>query len=173
MMKKISRFFVSILLVALLFPGISQALCIDVGAEFPDISLPTIDGKTVSIKDFRGKIVLLAFWASWCPRCREELIFLEGIYRSNPDVVVLAVNQESQNLSNTHLENLKKLLEEWRIDYPVLLDRDLKAWSALCINALPTSVILDKKGMVRFAEPNYYWESQEKIGKVLQELKNE
>jgi peroxiredoxin len=154
-----------------LLPGAATALCVEVGKPIPDVTLPDIDGKSVSLDSFRGKIVLLAFWASWCPRCEEELTFLEGIYKTSGDIVVLAINQESQNISRAHLDRIRGALKEWKIDFPVLIDRDLQAWDRFCINALPTSIILDGKGIVRYAEANYYWATQDRIAEVIREIR--
>jgi len=151
----------------------AHALCVEVGKPVPDVSLPQLDGGSLSLSALRGKIVLLAFWASWCPRCEEELTFLQGVYKGSPDIVVVAINQESQNISKAHMERIRKSIRDWKIDFPVLVDRNLDAWNAFCINALPTSVILDKKGIVRFAEANYYWATQEKLAEVILQIRSE
>lgn len=167
------RFAMLALVISSLLPVAASALCVEVGKPVHDVTLPTIDGQNVTLSSFRGKIVLLAFWASWCPRCEEELTFLQGIYKSNPDIVVLAINQESQNISRAHIERIRKTLKEWKIDFPVLIDRNLDAWNAFCINALPTSIIIDPKGKVRFAEANYYWATQDKIADVIAGIRKE
>ena len=166
-MRGSAHFAVLAILLAALLPGPAAALCVEIGKPVPDVTLPTIDGRSVSINSYNGKIVLLAFWASWCPRCEEELTFLQGVYKTSGDIVVLAINQESQNISRAHLERIRTTLKEWKIDFPVLLDRNLDAWNAFCINALPTSIILDGKGTVRWAEANYYWATQDKIAEVI------
>ncbi len=149
----------------------AQALCLDSGQEAPGFTIEDIDGKPVSLSDYEGKVVLLAFWASWCPRCMEELAFLQGLYTGlSKELVVLAINQETQNLSPAHVAKLKDEVTSLGIQFPILLDKNLDVWKSYCINALPTSVILDRKGAVRFAEPNYYWASQKKIKEVLSEL---
>lgn len=163
---------VAICVLALSLPAApAYPLCVEVGKPIPDVSLPSLGGKKVNLSDFKGKIVLLAFWASWCPRCEEELTFLQGVYKTSPDIVVVAINQESQNVSKTHLDRIKTTLKDWKIDFPVLIDTNLDAWNALCINALPTSIILDKKGVVRYAEANYYWASQDKFADVIQNIR--
>jgi len=154
-------------------PVAASALCVDVGKAVPEVTLPTIDGQSVTLSSFRGKIVLLAFWASWCPRCVEELTFLQGVYKMSPDITVLAINQESQNISRAHIDRIRKTLKESKIDFPVLIDRNLDAWNAFCINALPTSIIVDPKGKVRFAEPNYYWATQDKIADIIAQIRKE
>jgi len=159
------------LALSVILPVAASALCVDVGKPVPDVILPSIDGKSVSLNSFKGKIVLLAFWASWCPRCEEELTFLQGVYKTSGDIVVLAINQESQNISSAHVDRIRKALQEWKIDFPVLLDRNLDAWNGFCINALPTSIILDGKGIVRYAEANYYWATQDRIAEVIREIR--
>ncbi len=146
-------------------------LCVEVGKPIPDVALPSLAGEKVALSNFRGKIVLIAFWASWCPRCEEELTFLQGVYKTSPDIVVVAINQESQNVSKAHLDRIRRTLGDWKIDFPVLIDRNLDAWNAFCINALPTSIVLDKKGVVRYAEANYYWASQDKFADVIQAIR--
>ncbi len=156
----------------LLIAAPAYPLCVEVGKPIPEVSLPSLGtGEKVALSEFKGKIVLLAFWASWCPRCEEELMFLQGVYKTSPDIVVVAINQESQNVSKAHLDRIRTTLADWKIDFPVLLDRNLDAWNAFCINALPTSIILDKKGIVRHAEANYYWATQDKFADVIQAIR--
>lgn len=169
MSRKISTF--ALALAICLSPLPARALCVEIGKTVPDVTLPSLDERPVSLENFRGKIVLLAFWASWCPRCKEELTFLQGVHKTSPDIVVIAINQESQNVSKVHVDRIRSTLSDWRIDFPVLLDRDLNAWNTFCINALPTSIILDKKGTVRWAEANYYWASQDSIARVIQTIR--
>jgi peroxiredoxin len=170
-MSRTIRFTALVLALFAILPVAASALCVEVGKPAPDVTLPTIDGQNVTLSSYRGKIVLLAFWASWCPRCIEELTFLQGIYKMSPDITVLAINQESQNISRAHIERIRKTLKESKIDFPVLIDRNLDAWNTFCINALPTSIILDPKGTVRFAEPNYYWATQDKIADIIAEIR--
>ena len=172
-MSRTIRFTALVLVLFAMLPVAASALCVEVGKTVPDVTLPTIDGQNVTLSSFRGKIVLLAFWASWCPRCVEELTFLQGVYKMSPDIAVLAINQESQNISRAHIDRIRKTLKESKIDFPVLVDRNLDAWNAFCINALPTSVIVDPKGTVRFAEPNYYWATQDKIADIIGEIRKE
>jgi len=172
-MSRTLRFTALILALFAILPVAASALCVEVGKPVADLTLPTIDGKNVSLSSYRGKIVLLAFWASWCPRCVEELTFLQGIYKTSPDITVLAINQESQNISRAHIDRIRKTLKESKIDFPVLIDQNLDAWNTFCINALPTSIIVDPKGTIRFAEPNYYWATQDKIAEIIAEIRKE
>jgi peroxiredoxin len=173
-----ARVHLSVLLVLVLCAGLllggarfGHAVCVEVGQEAPEFTMGDIDGNPVTLSALRGKVVLLTFWASWCPRCMEELAFLQGLYTGySGKLEVLAVNQETQNLSATHVAKLKEEITGLGIEFPILLDKELEVWRSYCINALPTSVILDQAGKVQFVEPNYYWASQKKIKAVLQEL---
>ncbi len=161
-------------LVVLLSCGAPAAhgLCVEVGKEIPDITLPDIDGgKVFSLASQKGKIVLVSFWASWCPRCEQELTFLEGVYKTSPDIVVVAINEESRNITKAHIDRIKRMLQDWKIDFPVLVDHTLEAWNRYCINSLPASIIIDKSGVVRYAESNYYWATQGKIAEVIQAIR--
>jgi peroxiredoxin len=160
----------SLLLMFAAIPS-AHALSVKIGEELPNVTLPTLEGESVSLNSFRGKIVLLAFWASWCPRCMDELIYLQGISKTSPDIVVVGINQESQNISRAHKDRIRKSLKEAKIDFTILVDENLDAWRTFSINALPTSIILDKKGVVRFAEPNYYWATQDKIAEIIQSIR--
>jgi thiol-disulfide isomerase/thioredoxin len=130
-----------------------------------------LDGERVSLKDYQGKVVFLAFWASWCSRCPEEIAFLKKLSaRFSDDLVVLAVNQEGEELTDTQPDHLRAAMVETQIPFPVLLDPNLETWRAYCLNALPTTVILDREGKVRFAEASFYWASEEKITQALEGL---
>ena len=156
------------LTIALSFPTLGKALSVKEGEPAPDFEITSIDGAKVKLSSFRGKVVLLAFWASWCPRCMEELAFLQGLYTGYKDkLTVLAVNQDTKNLSETHLAKLKETVKEMGLEFPILIDLEFEAWQKYGINALPTSIIVDKDGKVLFAEPNYYWASQKKIKNLL------
>lgn len=170
-MKRMATLLFVCLLALPLLSKPADALCVKIGEEVPNVTLPNIEGDNVSLQSYRGKILLLAFWASWCPRCMDELVYLQGIYKTSPDIVVLAINQESQNISRAHVERIKKSLKDSRIDFPVLIDKNLDAWNAFCISALPTSIIVDKRGIIRFAEPNYYWATQDKIAEVIKNIR--
>jgi len=149
----------------------ARALCVAPGQPAPDFSARQLDGGTVQLSDFRGKVVLVTFWSSWCSRCKEELRYLERFDKAvGGDLVVLAVNQEAEGFSVEDLRRVRSTVSEWGVRFPVLLDENLEVWEKYCLNALPTSVIVDREGRVHFAEPNFYWASEEQISGALDEL---
>jgi thiol-disulfide isomerase/thioredoxin len=111
----------------------------------PDFELPTLDGQVVSLRDFRGRPVLLNFWASWCGPCRFEMPFLENVYqmRSGEGLVVLAVNlQESP-------ERVREFVESMGISFTVLLASSPEVPLAYNIRSIPTTFFIDKNGIIR------------------------
>lgn len=146
----------------------AKALTVSAGNPAPEFELKDLDGKVVKLADYRGKVVMMAFWASWCPRCMEELAFLQGLYTGKKDqLTILAINQDTKNLSQAHVDSLRSEIKQMGLEFPVLLDTEFEVWQKYGINALPTSVVVDKEGKIVYAEPNYYWASQKKIRNVL------
>lgn len=127
-----------------------QAQIVEVSqAAASDFSLQASDGSTISLRDLRGKVVLLNFWATWCPPCKAEMPDLEALYREHGiehDFVVVGVNLQENR------ETVTKYAGEARISFPLLLDntgevsRDYYA-----VRTLPMSVIIDRDGRIRDA----------------------
>jgi len=147
------------------------ALCVAPGQPAPNFSARSLEGGTVQLSDFRGKVVLVTFWSSWCSRCQEELAYLKQFDQAvGGDLVVLAVNQEAEGFTQEDVQRVRQAVAEWGLNFPVLLDEQLAVWEKYCLNALPTSVIVDREGRVHYAEPNFYWASEDQISGALKEL---
>ena len=113
----------------------------------PDFELTASDGKIVRLKDLRGKVVLLNFWATWCPPCKAEmpdLNVLQRKYGADRDFVVLGIND---------MENAADVIafaEREGIAFPLLLDPDGRVIKDLFdVRYLPTSMIIDRDGNIR------------------------
>jgi cytochrome c biogenesis protein CcmG, thiol:disulfide interchange protein DsbE len=110
----------------------------------PDIILATLDGKAQSLDELRGKIVLINFWASWCPPCRTEMPEIQAAVQAHRDTfVVLAINNRESG------EVAQAMIDELHLSFPVLLDLDGEAASAYGVMALPTSFFVDRAGIIR------------------------
>jgi cytochrome c biogenesis protein CcmG/thiol:disulfide interchange protein DsbE len=119
-----------------------------------DFTLKDLDGVEVSLSDFSGKIIVLNFWATWCPPCREEI----------PDFI--EVNNEYKDrgvqflgVSNEDVETIKDFVEKNGINYPILVDRSniTNDWG---IRAIPTTFILSSDGTVLFKNVGMLTKSQ-------------
>lgn len=116
----------------------------------PDFSLEDLNGRTRSLKDFRGRTVLLHFWASWCEPCREEFPALKGLWRSiageekskSNDLVILAVAEDSA-------ERVAPFVSERGVEFPVLLDQYGGVMRDYGVSVIPVSVVIDGDGMIR------------------------
>ena len=111
----------------------------------PDFSLHDINGKSISLSQFRGKIVFLNIWATWCGPCRVEMPAMEKLYQKfkNESFVILAVSIDSQGESV-----VIPFLKEYGITFPILFSPDSGIMDIYMVNALPASYIIDKKGNI-------------------------
>ena len=116
-------------------------------AKAPSLRLPDLAGNAVNLKDFRGQVVLINFWASWCPPCREEMPSiwrLQNEFRGKPFRIVAV------NVDETKAEVNAFLAQQMKQDFVVLMYKGgnaLKGWE---VPAFPTTYIIDKLGRFRY-----------------------
>lgn len=126
----------------------------DTGHLAPDFTLKTLDGHTVRLSELRGKkVVLINFWATWCPPCRLEMPTMQQIYAEYKDrgFEILAVNIESDAE-----QAISDFVKELRLTFPILLDPDMKITRKFRVIGLPVSVLIDRQGIVRAKEIGYH-----------------
>ena len=119
-----------------------------VGSLAPEIQLHDLKGDTVRLSDFRGKPVLVNFWATWCVPCRTEMPLIERKYREykdSPGFVILAVDVKD----DSGIDAVRQFLAELSLTFPVLLDSEGRAETAYNILGLPTSFFIDRQGVIR------------------------
>lgn len=110
--------------------------------EAPDFTLKNLDGDDISLSSYRGKLVFLNFWATWCGPCREEMPSMQALYDDlNEDgFEIVAVNlQESQR-------TVSKFIDQNGYTFPVLLDSNGKVGGTYGARSIPTSYLIDTKG---------------------------
>ncbi|HKI87061.1 MAG TPA: TlpA disulfide reductase family protein [Thermoanaerobaculia bacterium] len=114
-----------------------------------DFKLPSLGGKSVGPEDFRGKVVLVDFWATWCGPCRLQGEILEPLYKKvhADGVQFLAVD------SGERPEVVRRFVDQRPFLYPVLLDSDSKVSDRLQIDAFPTLMIFGKSGSLVYFAP--------------------
>ena len=116
-----------------------------------DFTLTDQYGKTHKLSDYEGKVVFLNFWATWCPPCKEEMPYIEQLYKdynkNNDDVVILGVASPNLGREGSR-EHVVNFLKEQGYTFPVVLDEDGALAYQYGINAFPTTFIIDKEGYV-------------------------
>ncbi|MBT3313029.1 MAG: redoxin domain-containing protein, partial [Anaerolineae bacterium] len=112
----------------------------------PDFTLETLEGESVTLSDLRGKVVLLNFWATWCPPCRAEMPAFQEAYidYEDKDFVIVAVNATLQDNPN----DIRDFITEFGLSFPILLDAEGEANRLYQVQSLPTSFFIDKEGVI-------------------------
>lgn len=111
----------------------------------PDFELIDVDGGEHRLSDYRGKPLIINFWATWCPPCREEMPSMNRAWRKVKDTVsMLAINVGEDE------DTIFIFSADYPIDFPVLLDRSgavIREWP---VKGLPTTFVLDREGNIRY-----------------------
>ncbi len=117
------------------------------GFPAPEFSLPTFEGTTLSLSDFAGQVVVVNFWASWCPPCRAEMPAMQAVYEElvKNGVVILAVNAADQD----DPQAARRFVQELKLTFPILEDTTGSASRAYQVNALPSTYFIDKSGVIQ------------------------
>jgi peroxiredoxin len=133
-----------------------------------DFTLPDINGKKVNLSEFRGKVVLLNFWATWCGPCRAEMPSLNNLYNEFKDkgFVVLAVSVDASE------KPVKSFEKELKLSFPVLMDKNKAvSFDEYGVLGLPTTFLIDKNGvMIEKIMGEREWDSPQMKEKILKLL---
>lgn len=137
--------YVVLLFVAFLSCPFSASAAVTVGAAAPDFSLQDMQGRQVQLSDLRGKVVIVNFWATWCPPCRAEMPSMDTLYQTFKDdgLVLLAINVEEGSR-----ELVQNFLQKSAYTFPILLDAETEVQQRYGVYQLPQSFIIDPKGLV-------------------------
>ena len=144
-------------------PGGTDLWAADVRPEeghfAPDFALKTLDGNTVRLSEYRGqKVVLINFWATWCPPCRLEMPTMQQIYSEYKakGFEILAINIEPDAK-----QEIRDFIRELRLTFPIALDPDMKVSRKYHLIGLPVSILIDRQGIVRAKDVGYHdWTSK-------------
>ncbi len=132
----------------------------------PDFELPTRDGSTVRLTDLRGKVVYLDFWATWCPPCRRSFPWMNTLHQRYHDqgLVIVAVS-----LDHSH-KNMKRFLDETRPRFVIAFDREGKVGDAYHVQAMPTSLLIDRHGNIRHIHQGFRKKDTPKVEAQIEAL---
>lgn len=162
-LKKIISICALALFTPLLFSP-AQAATLDKPA--PDFTLKSRSGKNLKLSEYAGNVVLLNFWASWCGPCRKEMPLLNDLHNKYEALgfVVLGVNVEEQS------SQAKSFIADNPVDFPILFDSTNTVSKLYDVIAMPTTVMIDRNGAVRYLHKGYKSGDGKKYKKIVKKL---
>ena len=136
------------------------------GSPASDFDLPTLDGKRLTLGSLGGQVVLLDFWASWCAPCKQELPELEKLQRlyAGKGVVIVAISIDEERA------NAAAMAKRLGLTLAVALDPEGKVAARYEPSTMPTSFVVDRRGVVRFVHAGYRPGDLSKIKAELDQL---
>ncbi len=135
----------------------------------PDFTLKSHNGENLRLSEFRGEVVMINFWASWCGPCRQEMPLLDELYTQYQPLgfTILGVNVEEDS------SKAKQLLKDIPVSFPVLFDNDSTVSKLYDVVAMPSTVLVDRSGNVRYLhqgyKPGYEEHYQEQVRALIRE----
>lgn len=118
-----------------------------IGNVPPNFELTSLTGDVVKLSDYKGKKVILNFWATWCPPCKDEMPHLEKYYKKNKDsanIEIIAINMTTQDRP----EMVRKFVDAYGLTFPILFDNNGEVMDAYQILTLPMTYIINTDGKI-------------------------
>lgn len=138
-------------LVALMALSSVHVHAVAVAEVAPDFTLKSLQGNNLRLEEYRGQVVLINFWASWCGPCRQEMPLLDRLHQRYQETgfAVLGVNVEGK------IKPAQELVDKTKVTFPVLIDADQKVSELYNLEAMPSTVVVDRNGVVRYIHLGY------------------
>ena len=162
--------FTSRLLSLILAAGVALSVqAATLSGPAPDFTLPSNQGRNIKLSELRGNVVMINFWASWCGPCRQEMPLLEALYKKYEPLgfTILGVNVEEDNRA------ARKLLSQLKVSFPILFDTRNEVSKQYQLAAMPSTVLIDRNGQLRFLHrgylPGYEKEYDKQISQLIRE----
>ncbi len=145
----------------------SSVFAISVGDTAPDFKIPRLESKgMISLKQYRGKVVYVDFWASWCGPCRQSLPAMNGIRKEfrKKGFEVIAINLDEER------DDAMEFLKEFPVAYPTALDTSGKVPEAYGLVGMPTAYLVDRKGKIHMVHEGFKKSDFEPLKKEIKTL---
>ncbi|MEM9622319.1 MAG: TlpA disulfide reductase family protein [Pseudomonadota bacterium] len=143
-----------------------HASSVKVSEAAPDFTLKTLTGPNLRLEEYRGQVVLINFWASWCGPCRQEMPVLDRLHQRYEDTgfAVLGVNVEGE------VKPAKEIVDKTNVTFPVLIDEGQAVSELYDLEAMPSTVVVDRDGLVRYVHLGYKPGDEAKYVEVVKKL---
>jgi peroxiredoxin len=140
-----------------------------IGEAAPDFALPSLHDGNLRLSEYRSEVVVLAFWASWCARCNQAMPLYKSLYSqyqaSGLQVLTVAIDGEP--------DIAKQLVEDFGLEFPILLDRDHQVSRMYELGKMPMTVVIDREGRVVFIDSGFRGDSVKRIATEVSGLMEE
>lgn len=153
LVSKRKRLWIRIAILSVLLAAVGYALYqnlntgkgLKINADAPNFTLSSLEGENVSLKELKGKVVLINFWGSWCDPCKKEMPLIQSAYEKykNQGFEVLAINMDESKFVVT------SFLKQNQLKLPVLLSKDSETGNDYGVYKLPASFMIDKEGRIK------------------------
>ena len=132
----------------------------------PDFTLKSLEGGNLRLEEYRGQVVLINFWASWCGPCRQEMPLLDRLHHRYEDTgfAVLGVNVEGEAAP------AQDIVDKTNVTFPILIDDGQKVSELYNLQAMPSTVVIDRDGVVRYIHLGYKPGDEAKYVEVVKKL---
>jgi peroxiredoxin len=159
----------ALIVLALVLAGATSSFGAPPGANAPDFALKSMSGENLRLSEYRGRVVLLTFWASWCGKCRSQLEGLSSLYDrySSAGLELLAVSLD------TRRRQVEDAMEAANVNYPVLHDVGGEVGQLYEVSSMPLVLLIDREGVVREVFEGYERGNEEQYLERVRELMNE
>jgi peroxiredoxin len=129
----------------------ASTLAIELDQNAPDFTLKSLNGENLRLEEYRGKVVLINFWATWCGPCRQEMPILDRIRQryQGAGFEVLGVNVEGKD------PKARKIAKKMGVSFPILFDDSQQISADYNLQGMPFSVLVDRAGQVRYIHTGY------------------
>ncbi|MCF6281548.1 MAG: TlpA family protein disulfide reductase [Candidatus Polarisedimenticolaceae bacterium] len=148
---------------------LTSAYAVEENEKAPDFTLKSRSGENLKLSEFRGELVMVNFWASWCGPCRQEMPELESLYQQYKGMgfTLLGINVDDQ------IKNADKMLKQIPVSFPVLYDSEHKVSDLYEVAAMPTTILIDRNGTIRDIHHGYQPGTEQLYQKQIEALLTE
>ena len=136
------------------------------GGTVTDFTIGSLDGDPIALADYEGDVIIMNFWATWCPPCRAEMPGINRFYEAYKDdgLVVLAINEEES------AETVRPFIQSNEFSFPILLDIEGRVAQQYSTRSFPTTFIIDREGVIQHVQTGEI--SEDELARIVLPLLN-